>query len=449
MIDKNIFLYWEGPKHSYLDLCIETVYRHNPDFNIYLLDQETIYNFLPELKDNENFLKLSKNFKSDYIRSRLLYRYGGIYLDVDIIVFKPLKKYLEIAEQYGAVIIGVDGTGCIISKAKSETIGLWAQEQDRVISEVEKVEEIGYSVLGYETIKPFSDNIKYIDDYYFIHWGSHELFFAENDFDPEVEFRKYSLCHLYNSCMARIFIQLSNEEILNSDMTISLMFRHALGVDKKPLPVKIDKFKISQNKSAYHDQKVYVLISTYKRYWRLKQILLQLERQTYRNVHILVCADGHDRLTELIVGWFKRRCDLPVDYDYLPEHGGFWGHPIKRYLLDKIADESAWAVFVDDDNRIYPEYIETLVKGIKPDRDIVYAQIKMGERDDWLIPPHDLNNSFVRGLIDTLCFMVRVKLAKRCKYGWMDRHGGDCDFITECGKFSNSSFVQSIIGEHP
>lgn len=34
-------------------------------------------------------------FVSDYLRLKALYEYGGIYMDVDVMVYKPLDKFLE------------------------------------------------------------------------------------------------------------------------------------------------------------------------------------------------------------------------------------------------------------------------------------------------------------------------------------------------------------------
>ena len=80
--EKNIFLYWECKqgckKPEYLDLCLETIKKHNPDISIYVLDEISVRELLPDLRNDYEFNDLCIAHKTDYIRSRLLYKYGGV-----------------------------------------------------------------------------------------------------------------------------------------------------------------------------------------------------------------------------------------------------------------------------------------------------------------------------------------------------------------------------------
>lgn len=111
----NIFLYWENKlnqkKSNYIKLCYKTVLKHcNKSFNIHLVNEKNIYKYLPNFKIN-----LTKNLsipqKTDYIRLLLLYKYGGIWLDSDIIVMNDLYPLLNHLNKFDFI-----GAGCYNKK---------------------------------------------------------------------------------------------------------------------------------------------------------------------------------------------------------------------------------------------------------------------------------------------------------------------------------------------
>lgn len=111
-LPNHIWLYWETKKGkkkpAYLDLCYETIVKHcGNNFKIHLLDENTVYDYLPNLRKDFNNKITKIPMKADYIRYQLLYKYGGIWLDSDVIVFKNLYKLLEKLKDYEYV-----GFGC-------------------------------------------------------------------------------------------------------------------------------------------------------------------------------------------------------------------------------------------------------------------------------------------------------------------------------------------------
>jgi hypothetical protein len=101
-------MYWETLpnkiKPGYIDLCINSV-KHNCGycFNIIILDNKNIYNYLPEIK-NMDLSKLNLPQKVDYYRYNLLEKYGGVWLDADILVVKcicPFYKKLNSSDYVG------------------------------------------------------------------------------------------------------------------------------------------------------------------------------------------------------------------------------------------------------------------------------------------------------------------------------------------------------------
>jgi hypothetical protein len=116
-----IWQYWETlpgkNKPGYIDLCLDSVYHNcNKCFNIVVLDNNSIYQYLPELNNNKILkAKLDKLLlpqKVDYYRYCLLEKYGGVWLDADIMVLKCIYPYYQKLEEYDYV-----GFGCGYDKS--------------------------------------------------------------------------------------------------------------------------------------------------------------------------------------------------------------------------------------------------------------------------------------------------------------------------------------------
>jgi hypothetical protein len=87
----NVYTYWHDENLPVFNkYCIDTWKKHNPDFNIIVLNDTTIHEYIKEFPINID--KLIKQHKSDYIRTYLLYHYGGIWLDSSIILKTSLDN---------------------------------------------------------------------------------------------------------------------------------------------------------------------------------------------------------------------------------------------------------------------------------------------------------------------------------------------------------------------
>jgi len=109
--DKIIWTYWETlpgkKKPGYIDLCINSIkFNCEKCFDIIVLNENSIYNYLPEIKDID-FSKLNLPQKVDYYRYSLLEKYGGVWIDADILVIKCICPFYKKLENYDYV-----GFGC-------------------------------------------------------------------------------------------------------------------------------------------------------------------------------------------------------------------------------------------------------------------------------------------------------------------------------------------------
>lgn len=107
--DKIVWTYWENldenktPTH--ISLCLETFKRHLGKYKLIILDQNSIKKYLPDLRDDLNYLMIAQ--KVDYYRMLLLYKYGGIWLDCDMIVMRDFDEIFEKLDEHDFV-----GFGC-------------------------------------------------------------------------------------------------------------------------------------------------------------------------------------------------------------------------------------------------------------------------------------------------------------------------------------------------
>ncbi len=87
-----IWSLWTGPKPPYVELCQETLMRHVPGARI--LSMEDFRELQTEDRDVDfSHLKIAQ--QADWIRLYLLKHFGGIWIDADCIVMRPLDCLLD------------------------------------------------------------------------------------------------------------------------------------------------------------------------------------------------------------------------------------------------------------------------------------------------------------------------------------------------------------------
>ena len=99
MIPKVIHYIWLGgnPLPKIAEKCIESWKKYCPDYEIKRWDESNLdldkYSFA---KDAYNARKFA--FASDVLRTDILFNEGGIYLDIDVEIIKPIDNLLDKAE---------------------------------------------------------------------------------------------------------------------------------------------------------------------------------------------------------------------------------------------------------------------------------------------------------------------------------------------------------------
>lgn len=107
MITKTIHYCSFGtpPRSHLLDLCRESWIRYCPDYEIVEWNDETFAEFRNPFFD-EAISRRKFAFASDYARAYVLNKFGGIYLDTDVELRKPLDHFLQHAAFTGFERVG-------------------------------------------------------------------------------------------------------------------------------------------------------------------------------------------------------------------------------------------------------------------------------------------------------------------------------------------------------
>ena len=253
-----LWIYWDNientPTPSYIKLCNETVIKHcSLSFNIKFLNKNNIYIFLPELvkykKKIDNFIIAHK---VDIYRIYLLYKYGGLYLDADIII---LKDPIQIINKLKNSDFDFCGTGCTGIKCKSgygkPSNWLLASKPNSLLMKtilqyiLEKInnnDKIEYHDIGKKLIWKSLDKLIKNNNYKYYHYPSyisgsrdkHGIWVTTSKIlsNKKIEFEnedKIIFIVFYNSSpIIKKIKNITRNKLLLSDMNISKFFRKSL-----------------------------------------------------------------------------------------------------------------------------------------------------------------------------------------------------------------------------
>jgi mannosyltransferase OCH1-like enzyme len=233
----NIWLYWENAKDKhkppYLDLCFETIKKNRGKFDkIILLNEQTIHNYI-ELpyywKDVECIAH-----KTDYLRSRLLLKYGGLWLDSDTVILSDLSWILEVLNKYSFIGWGDDNgpyIGTFACNKGDKLVQRWAERQDKIFYK----KQWGWAKLGtdilWEEAKKFRIALFPYKMIAPIDWRDWRKFFSEQISKEDIIKLDIKMITLYNNFMGKELLYISREGILKGNTLLSKIFRCVLKVN--------------------------------------------------------------------------------------------------------------------------------------------------------------------------------------------------------------------------
>lgn len=105
-IPKKIWTFWDGKIPDLINKCINTWKKHNPTYEIIILNRKNIGNYLP--KFNIKKLKHISNVRhlSDIIRVNILSKYGGFWSDASIICYNSYDYFINLQKEKNVEFIG-------------------------------------------------------------------------------------------------------------------------------------------------------------------------------------------------------------------------------------------------------------------------------------------------------------------------------------------------------
>ena len=234
----NIWLYWENKKGrtmpEYLKLCYENICKHKGTFDkVILLNEKTVHEYVKLRNDLSEIEEIAH--KVDYIRTRILSKYGGLWLDIDIIILKNLSIVRDLLNKYEFVGFGDKPHSprlpFFACRPDSKIVKLWMEKQEEIV-EIKK--SFHWTEIGADILWNLPDDI-YDDSYYQyryeiispIPWNEHEKLFDTCELEEYISENTMTVL-LFNKIIGK---QMSNnrEELLNGNKIINKLFRKYLG----------------------------------------------------------------------------------------------------------------------------------------------------------------------------------------------------------------------------
>lgn len=250
-----LWLYWDPPINGtpgYIQICYDSVVKHcSESFVIVRLNKDNIKTFLPEIIGYEKYINNMKiAHKVDLYRILLLYKFGGLYLDSDILVLHDLIQIVnKLNNNIDYVGFGCTGDTCkygygypsnwaMVSKPNTE---LMYNVMNNIINKIIKFNannfvdmdyhEIGKSVLWEELGKLIKNN-KYKYYHYpnnidgtrdkYGKWVTNEIIFSNKKIEYDNPNGMLFLV-LYNSGIDNNIKNMSKGELLSKDYNFSIL----------------------------------------------------------------------------------------------------------------------------------------------------------------------------------------------------------------------------------
>lgn len=185
----------------------------------------------------------------------------------------------------------------------------------------------------------------------------------------------------------------------------------------------------------------------------LRNLLAEyLPGQIHNNYEALVYCDGPNPMVEAMV---RSLNDDRIRVYMTDETIGKWGHPQTRMGI--VAATGTFFVRMNDDNKPYKNYLQTLIQGFDREVGVVYGRIiykgeaRIAHRNSLVhsfVIPGDLRGELRLRNIDCMNYMVRMDLAKRHAEDWRDIYAADWGFIEALlNSGVKAEFRDEIIGE--
>jgi len=191
-IDKPyLWVYWENkdgkPTPPIIEACLEIMRKRlSNNFRMVKLDQNNINEYIPEIKERKHILdKLIIAHRVDYYRVLLLNKYGGLYLDADIIVLNDLGDIIDKLRDYDYIGFGCTGYRCTNGYSKPSNWAMASKPNGIMISRLKNYlentldtidkDDIDYHTFGKLAIWKILNELINNENYKYYHYDSEKI----------------------------------------------------------------------------------------------------------------------------------------------------------------------------------------------------------------------------------------------------------------------------------
>ncbi len=179
------------------------------------------------------------------------------------------------------------------------------------------------------------------------------------------------------------------------------------------------------------EPEITIITPTWKRPIEIiERCIRSVDSQTHEDWEHIICSDGYEENVEAHINAQK---NPKRKYMKLKEHGGIFANNVRQAALERA--KGKYIVFLDDDNIIFPHYLEKMLKPLKESKEEVAFTIcqiiHMGplpeEKGE---PPQILTGIPVKVRnVDTLQLMIKKDKLLRIG-GWNQEAGYLADGYT-------------------
>ena len=254
---RTLWQYWEtrGRKPAFID-GLHEIARRNSGLRVVQVTPESLHVHLPDLPGE--ILKIEEiAHKADMIRTRLVARHGGMWLDSDAIVLRDLNWIFDLLE--GLEFVGFNDGGklcetrpwvrvnCFAAPANSPVIVRWVEAQaEKLHQQRFEWEEIG-TCLIHPICLDRKENVKILPFEIIspVGWRDVSLF-GSRWRTPRAIMDHVHIVMLSNKSLAERYPELqgmSVEQIIDANTYLSHFLKRALAPDYLPAPAWLLPFE--------------------------------------------------------------------------------------------------------------------------------------------------------------------------------------------------------------